>query len=475
MSYRTPSQTPERQCEPAPEASPPTPSKNRALAILSSPIRLFRGLGSPASSRSAELPPQPPSPQSLESPDRNEPQRSPSPGRSSQSSLSELAEYSIYERALAPLKSSRQRQKARLRRIHHIINLIDKIRNEGYLGEGEVIPIQLFPKDYTELLLAVDEQGTDFQYYFHRSLRYEYRESRYGKNQFTIFMPSAFHIHMQGSIDGEVSRWSGKVKDNDDNPDDVKTAADKIQLARDRSIETAKYSLRPDCSFKYKGSKGYPPLAFEIAWSQQSDKLKEKAMELIQESSGEIRTVVGLDFSETYNTWKTIWDNVGTEDLPNRGPATAFIWRAKVDGRGNISVQKKNYKFCNNDGSAHTQPRARFQLSLKDFIPSQVLSEKGWEEVEGFADTSLEFDSTKIMRYFDDALEAQKEEDEGKEPKKERKVQETTRIKRERAARRSATAEREHRQWSIRNVVDIGGHSLRGGMRLNRNVERPGS
>ncbi|KAI0551036.1 hypothetical protein F4679DRAFT_540056 [Xylaria curta] len=481
MSYPSPRQTPERQCqrlverEPSPEPSPSTPTKKRALAVLSSPVSFLRGLGHPTTPSPSILSPRRSRhPYFQEEEDHGgESQGTTSSIDTSESGDEESHRRSLYKRALAPLRNSRQRQRARLCRVNRLISFIEKLNNEGYLGSKEAIPKKLLPREYIELLLEVEKRDSDFQNYFKHSLRYEYRESRYGKNQFTIFMLSAFHIRMQGLIDNEVARWSARVKDNDENAVEVKTAAEKIRPGRDTSIETKNKSIRPDCSFSYLGSGSYPSVAFEIAWSQGAEDLKKRAMELIQESAGEIRTVVGMDFSETHSIWARIQDNVGTGEFPNRGPATAFIWRAMFDENGQQiynadgqpRIQKKNYRFCDDDGTP--QQRAKIQLSLKEFVPLQVILEEGWDTVETLDNTKLEFDSAMIVQYFGEALEVQKIEDERKRPKREKMAREKIEIRQEQEAKRRAAIERERSQRSLLDFVNIGGHSLRRRARQN--------
>lgn len=281
---------------------------------------------------------------------------------------------------------------------------------------------------------------------------------------------------MQRLVDTEVGVWSSQVK-NSDNAVQVKTAAGRIRATGEAyvpSFTSGKEFIRPDCSFDYIGGRSYhPPVVFEIAWSQSTENLKKRAIELIQGSTGEIRTVVALDFSETYKIWSTIRDQVGTEELPSRGPAKAFIWRAMFDENGEQlfnadgqpSVQKKNYIFCDNDGNA--RPRAKLQLSLRDFIPLPVLKTENWDGLEVLSDTKLEFDSAKMVGYFDEALAAQKKEDEYMKPRKEMVAREKTKVKQEREAKKRAAAEKERGQRSILDMVNIGGHSLHRRARLN--------
>ncbi|TGJ76436.1 hypothetical protein E0Z10_g10870 [Xylaria hypoxylon] len=227
-------------------------------------------------------------------------------------------------------------------------------------------------------------------------------------------------------------------------------------------------TLRGDCSFIYEEENyTHPTLIFEIAWSQSTDKLEERAIELIEEGNGQIRTVVGLDFFETWNIWDTIRDQIGNGLDPIRGPFTAFVWRVVVDrngqqvfnANGRPRVQKSNYLFCDCDGTANLTER--LQLSLRDFLPALVIKEERWGKVKDLDNVKLELDALTMLTYFDDALKKQKREDENSKPKIERIEQEIRKRRGERAAKRKADLEKEHKQWDISSFNEIGGHRLR--------------
>ncbi|KAI0419480.1 hypothetical protein F5X98DRAFT_372888 [Xylaria grammica] len=310
-------------------------------------------------------------------------------------------------------------------RANHLINLIEKIRRERYIGEKEVIRKQLFPKDYIELLLEVDERDRDFQLFFHHGLRYEYRESIHGKEQFTILMLSAFHLSIEKSIEYRVQRWREDVIGNKAYSTESRTAAEKIGAIGCQKMEfESNKTLRGDCSFEYEEDQyAHPPLIFEIAWSQSTDELEERATELIEEGVGQIRTVVGLDFSKTHSIWDTIRDEVGNKLVTKRGPFTAFVWRAVFDGNGQQvsdadgrpSIRKSNYIFCDDDGNADLSER--LQLSLRDFVPARVIQAEQWDGVKDLDDAKLELDTTTMLGYLDKALKRQKREDENNQPK----------------------------------------------------------
>ncbi|KAI0974715.1 hypothetical protein F4678DRAFT_348189 [Xylaria arbuscula] len=190
-------------------------------------------------------------------------------------------------------------------------------------------------------------------------------------------------------------------------------------------------------------------------------------MELIEEGAGQIRTIVGLDFSKTYDIWDTIRDQIGNPLEPRRGPFTAFVWRVVFDkdgkqvtnASGEPRVRKSNHIFCDHNGTAHLAEK--LQLSLRDFVPQRVIKAERWDEVKDLHDVKLELDASTLLKYFDDALIDQKHEDENSEPKKERNKQEMTKRKRDRAARRKMDAEKEEKRWTITSMIEVGGHRLR--------------
>ncbi|KAI1314085.1 hypothetical protein F5Y03DRAFT_389567 [Xylaria venustula] len=327
---------------------------------------------------------------------------------------------------MARFKNNRQHRDARCNRIDRLISLIEKVQHGTYWGRNEVISRQLSPKDYNELLVKVDERDQDFQLFFHHGLRYEYRESIHGKEQFKILMLSAFHVSIQKSIDHRVLCWRDDLVSDNDYSVESRTAAKKIDSTRDQRMifEGSNKKLRGDCEFIYQENHyTYPPLIFEISWSSQSTgDLEARAMELIEEGGGQIRTVVALDFYETWRIWHTIRDQVGNNpDDPKRGPFTAFIWRVAFDTSGQPiynadnqpRVRKSKCVFCGDDGT--TNPSAKLQLKLRDFVPARVIKAEGWDQVKDLDNAKLDLDASTMLEYFDDALKKQKLEDENRE------------------------------------------------------------
>ncbi|KAI0423570.1 hypothetical protein F5Y09DRAFT_336477 [Xylaria sp. FL1042] len=445
MSLLSPPQIPEPQPRPSDYNESSIPCSDRAIDVRPSPMKSFKTLDSGE--------------------DENDIQSTVSSGSGPRIPIKQ----SSYKSIMARLKNNRQRRDARGDRVNRLIGLIEKIQHETYVGRSEVISEQLFPKDYIELLIEVDDRDQDFQRYFHRQLRYEYRESIHGKEQFKILMLSAFYISIQKSIDHGLLCWKDDFVSDKNYSIESRAAAKKIDSIRDQAVDfESNKILRGDCSFIYQEDHyTHPPLIFEIAWSQSTQDLEKRAMELIEEGAGQIRTVVGLDFYETWQIWDTIRDQVGNSLDPKRGPFTAFVWRVAFNKSGQQifnannrpRIQKSKFVFCDNDGMAN--PTERLQLKLRDFVPARVIKAEGWERVKDLDDAKWELDALTMLRYFDDALKKQKLKDENSEPRKQKLKEEISRLKAERAAKRRANAENERRRWDISSLIEIGGHRLR--------------
>ncbi|KAJ3578866.1 hypothetical protein NPX13_g1692 [Xylaria arbuscula] len=257
-------------------------------------------------------------------------------------------------------KSDRERLKARQSRINRLIDLIEQIRHGKYLEKGEMIQRQLFPRDYTELLLKLEERGPDLLYLFHHELQYEYRESIRGKAQFTIIFRQQFRKSIAISITCKVDRWIQNLVEDPNSSADCRRVAGKIMSMHGMRLTFASKTLCSDSDFLY--DEEYcenPSVVFEIAWSQSTAGLEKKAIEIIEEGDGEIRTVVGLDFSKTYGVWDTLRDEIGSNSSPKRGPCTAFVWRAAFDKNGQLlfehgrpMLHRNTYVFFDGDGMA---------------------------------------------------------------------------------------------------------------------------
>ncbi|KAI0410580.1 hypothetical protein F5X98DRAFT_359238 [Xylaria grammica] len=188
-------------------------------------------------------------------------------------------------------------------------------------------------------------------------------------------------------------------------------------------LKVGEKSLRADCSYQYTPAGiSQPALVVEVAWSQSTAKLRTKATEFIQESEGDIRTVVGFDFSGAWETWDKIkeeWNRTGT---PQRGPACVYVWRAVFDNetgktvldkKGQPQITESTHVFCDKHGKTNLDERVC--LRLRDMIPERVLREENIDG-RGLRGVQLVIDWPTLMHYFDKDLQHQKAFDDETKP-----------------------------------------------------------
>ncbi|KAI0809607.1 hypothetical protein GGR55DRAFT_648610 [Xylaria sp. FL0064] len=244
-------------------------------------------------------------------------------------------------------------------------------------------------------------------------IRYEYRPSLNGRTQFTIRMNSLFHECMIAGIDKCVILWLDRILQNTLGEYTSKTLeiVRGIDSTGGRILKVGEKYLRADCSYKYRRTSiSQPSLVVEVAWSQSTKKLRTKAREFIQESGGDIRTVVGLDFSGTHDTWDKIRQEWDRTDTPQRGPARISVWRAvfdcktgriSLDDEGQPKISESTHVFCDEHGEAAIDERVC--LRLQDMIPERVLREDNIDR-RGLRGVELVIDSTTLMHYIDKGL-----------------------------------------------------------------------
>ncbi|KAI1426090.1 hypothetical protein F5Y12DRAFT_794818 [Xylaria sp. FL1777] len=339
---------------------------------------------------------------------------------------------------VASRRTCREQEALSTSRVDNLIGLIRDIDN-GIPQEGrpEVITKKILPGDYRALLISLGNSDDDVSGFFHEALRYEYRPSITGITQFTIRMNSPFHEGMVVDINRCVIRWLDRILDNTLGEYTSKTVeiASGIDPKGSTILKVGEKDLRADCSYKYIPAKlNQPAMVVEVAWSQSTKKLRKKAKELIQETGGDIRTVVGLDFSGTYDTWDKIreeWDRTGT---PQRGPARVFVWRAvfdrktgqtSLDDEGQPKITESTHVFCDEHGEANLDERV--SLGLQDIIPERALREENIDK-RGLRGVELIIDSPTLMRCFDKDLEDQKIFDDQAKLKKKLKEAEKTHL-----------------------------------------------
>jgi len=284
-------------------------------------------------------------------------------------------------------------------------------------------------------------------------------------------MNSPFHEGMIVDINRCVIRWLDRILDNTLGEYTSKTVkiVGGIDPKGGRVLKVGEKDLRADCSYKYiPAGTNQPALVVEVAWSQSTKKLRKKAKEFIQESGGDIRTVVGLDFSGTYDTWDKIreqWDRTGT---PQRGPACIFVWRAvfdrktgrtSLDDEGQPKITESTHMFCDEHGEANLDERVC--LGLQDIIPERVLREESIDRRD-LRGVELVIDSPTLIRYFDKDLQDQKTFDDETKPERELKKAEKNAKKEKASAQQRAKQEKELEGVpSIKNWVQKHTYKLR--------------
>ncbi|KAI0486745.1 hypothetical protein F4859DRAFT_510533 [Xylaria cf. heliscus] len=153
---------------------------------------------------------------------------------------------------------------------------------------------------------------------------------------------------------------------------------------------------------------------------------------------------------ELYQTWdkvKAQWDRTG---LPQRGPASVFVWRAVFDRRtgktvldddGQPKITETVHVFSNESGEPDLNERVC--LKLEDMIPERSAREDDINRKRDMNNVELIIDSPTFLRYFDEALGFQKHFDDQKKPKKH--LRKAEKVAREEAAsnRRRAKQKKE--------------------------------
>ncbi|KAI0487704.1 hypothetical protein F4859DRAFT_465968 [Xylaria cf. heliscus] len=245
--------------------------------------------------------------------------------------------------------------------------------------------------------------------------RYEYRPSPRGRGQFTIYMNSPFHAGIAESINRHMIRWLDSLIDNRDkgipnghDTTEMRQLAESIDSLGATMIKLGGKHLRGDCSYM-KGpatAESQPSLVVLVGWSQASRKLTARARELIHDSNGRIRTVVGLDFNPTWAIWETLRNQLDDPAACHRGPMNAFVFRAVfdhrsgravLDAKGQPQIRETWYDFCDGDGKANLEQRLR--LKLEDFVPEEVLKANDIKR-KVLHDVQLVLDASTLMRFI---------------------------------------------------------------------------
>ncbi|KAI1345524.1 hypothetical protein F5Y01DRAFT_320673 [Xylaria sp. FL0043] len=308
--------------------------------------------------------------------------------------------------------NNRERRHARSHHVDRLIDLIEEIQRGKYVGRNEVISRRLFPKEYGELLVQVDERDRDFQSFFTMTFGiYEYRESIHGKEQFRILMLSAFHISIRKSIDHKLLCWKDALVSNKGYSTESRTAAERIDSTRDQDMifESTK-KLRGDCTFIYQEDHyTHPPLIFEIAWSQSTQNLEARAMSLLkrlQVKSAQWSAWISLRHGGFGARFVTRSATALTRNAAPLQHLSGVLLSIEVANKFSTQIIDQKYRKASLF-SATTMGWQSLQLRLCDFIPARVIKAEGWDKVRDMDDAKLELDASTMLQYFDDALKRQ--------------------------------------------------------------------
>jgi hypothetical protein len=231
-------------------------------------------------------------------------------------------------------------------------------------------------------------------------------------------MPSAFHEFVAAGINTDITDWFKDVREGRVCTDERTIAtAERMSATLATTVKFSKEDggdrKDPDLSFEIEHpSCEFPGLVVEVAWSQRNLDLPRLAKRYIEETNGNIRTVVGLNLNDIYRSRR----NEGA----GPGHATFSVWQAElysVSGMARVikavedevlllPVSQTTYctqfwwdgqKFRDEDGNAVR--KCALRLSLRDFICDNVASKIG-----PFENPELIISSGKLCQHFEKAL-----------------------------------------------------------------------
>ncbi|KAI0966721.1 hypothetical protein F4678DRAFT_272142 [Xylaria arbuscula] len=189
----------------------------------------------------------------------------------------------------------------------------------------------------------------------------------------------------------------------------------------------------------------WPGLVVEIGWSQKSSDLRKKCEWYIENSNGEVRTVIGVDLYDLYQCYpkpktqphgpgKREKNKAAKEDIAKMVDATKknkalgkiFLWRAGIESSTNqaTAVLHEDRPQIFRDENGKPAGEVAFRLSLEDFI-----SPKKLEKIGATHNPELAIMSEPLCNRFESALKAQIPKDREMEKKKKKKKKEGKRTR----------------------------------------------
>jgi hypothetical protein len=269
-----------------------------------------------------------------------------------------------------------------------------------------------------------------------------------------------------------VNEWLGDIRKNPrrEYTDRASEIAEEIRSRGSPVVKVGEKDLRADSSYRYTPAGILEPgMVVEVAWSQPSGKLRRKAVEFIQETGGNVRTVVGLDFSGTYKIWEKMKDEWDRTSTPQRGPVIAYVWRAAFDRRtgqtildeeGQPKITESVHTFCNEAGEVKL--REHLSLRLKDIVPERVCRGENINMRRDLDGVELVISSQTLMKFYDRGLRDQKEIDDRTKPERALRQAEKDAKQKTAGTRRKANQENDLEEGSgLRSFLHRHTHNLR--------------
>ncbi|KAI1358840.1 hypothetical protein F5Y08DRAFT_350406 [Xylaria arbuscula] len=348
--------------------------------------------------------------------------------------------------------SSDAQKKRKNRRVERAKQLIRDYGDGERLANRETSSRTLYLSEYRQLLEEIGDDDTLKNIIVtNKGLRYDYTADNKGKNnrrskQFVVRMPTSFHERLADEIDEAIKHWrdaiiegrarcgpgmcSGQYCTNHNTTE----VAKKLKGQRSESVSNSELAESdkkdPDLSYALEER---PGLVVEIGWAQKSSDLQKKCKWYIENSKGEVRTVIGVDLSDLYRCYpisktqprgpgKHEHNKARKEDIAkmvhttkkNGALGKIFLWRAKINDSTNqvtaVLHENKPQIFRDENGKAACEVACR--LSLEDFISPRAL-----EKIGILRNPELAIMSEPLCTRFEAALRAQIRKDRAREQK----------------------------------------------------------
>ncbi|KAJ8128702.1 hypothetical protein O1611_g4931 [Lasiodiplodia mahajangana] len=342
--------------------------------------------------------------------------------------------------------SSDAQRRKKNRRVESAKKLIRNYGKGERPANREVSYCTLYLGEYRQLLDEISDDAT-LRYIFESRLRYDYtannrtKTSRKLSKQFAVRMPTAFHERLSDEIDEAIKLWKGHIMEGKVlcatgmcpgqycTDEHTKGIAKKLKGHRSESLNNSELKESdkkdPDLSYALEGydtddddddddddesdSDGldsdlprtnllqWPGLVVEVGWSQSSSDLRQKCEWYIENSNGEVRTVIGVDLHDLFQCYpkpkteprrhtKRESNRATKKDIAKMVEATKkrkavgkiFLWRAEMDntnGAKAVLYEDKPQIFRDENGKPVGEVIIR--LSLEDFISPRFLGKTG--------------------------------------------------------------------------------------------------